>query len=143
MSHILHVTCHKCYMSQISSCKQFPNDPVCCIFLESLCKIQFNGQNKNVSCHMCCKSHVTHFTFNNINLQTTTTQSKPNTMDRDRKPSFTAPSPGLSPAPKGGRTNPPSPPPPSPSLAAAASTRFTQSTLLSFVSRTRGPGNST
>ena len=70
MSHILHVTCHKCYMSQISSCKQFSNDPVCCIFLESLCKIQFNGHDKNVSCHMCNMSHVTYVTFKNINLQT-------------------------------------------------------------------------
>ena len=70
MSHILHVTCHKCYMSQISSCKQFSNDPVCCIFLESLWKIQFNGHDKNVSCHMCNMSHVTYVIFKNINLQT-------------------------------------------------------------------------
>ena len=65
MSHVLHVTCHTCYMSQISTNKNLTKDPMCHIFLESSCKIQFNGHDENIACHMCYMSHVT-----NINLQT-------------------------------------------------------------------------
>ena len=51
MSQMLHVTCHK---SQDTN--NYTKDPVCYIFLESSCKIQFNGHDKNVACYM---SHVT------------------------------------------------------------------------------------
>jgi len=60
--HVLHVTCHTCYMSQISTNKNFTKDPMCHIFLESSCKIQFNGHDKNVACHIFYMSHVTHVT---------------------------------------------------------------------------------
>ena len=35
---------------------------MCYIFLESSCKIQFNGHAKNVTCHMCYMSHFTNVT---------------------------------------------------------------------------------
>ena len=63
MSHVTHVTCHK---SQDTN--NFTKDPVCHIFLESSCKIQFNGHDKNVVCHMCYMSHVTHNTFHKYQL---------------------------------------------------------------------------
>ena len=62
MSHVLHVTCHTCYMSQISTNKKFTKDPMCHIFLESSCKIQFNGYHKNVACHIFYMSHATNVT---------------------------------------------------------------------------------
>ena len=99
MSHMLHVTCYTCYMSQIKLQRILPNtpcviyfwkahaksssmvmtntshvtyvtchmshmlhDPVCYIFLEIACKIQFNGHYKYVTCHICYMLHVTHVT---------------------------------------------------------------------------------
>merc|ERR1712082_528363 len=66
MSHVLHVTCHKCYMLQILSCQEFTKDPMCYIFLESSCKIQFNGDTKNITCVTCHMSQILHVT--NIKL---------------------------------------------------------------------------
>ena len=37
-------------------------DPKCYIFLESWYKIQFNGHDKNATCHKCYMSHVTNVT---------------------------------------------------------------------------------
>ena len=50
------VTCHK-----ISS-YNFTKYLVCHIFLESTCKIQFNGHDTNVACHIFYMSHVIHVT---------------------------------------------------------------------------------
>ena len=47
---------------------KFTKDPMCHIFLESSCKIQFNGHDENIACHMCYMSHMLHVT--NIKLQT-------------------------------------------------------------------------
>ena len=41
---------------------------MCHIFLESYYKIQFNGHDKNVACHMCYMSHVTHVTCHKYQL---------------------------------------------------------------------------
>ena len=58
--YMLHVTYHTCYMSQISSYKNFNKNPLCHIFLESPCKIHFNGHDKilHVACHTCYMSQI-------------------------------------------------------------------------------------
>ena len=56
MSHVLYVTCHTCHMSQISSWKNLTIDPMCYIFLEIWCKIQFNPPQ--VTCVICHMSHM-------------------------------------------------------------------------------------
>ena len=75
MSHVLHVTCHTCYMSQISTNKNLTKDPMCHIFLESSCKIQFNGHDKNVACHIFYMSHVTHVTCHKSQVTNNFTQN--------------------------------------------------------------------
>ena len=57
MLHVTHVTCHKYQVA-----KNFTKHPMCYIFLESLCKMQFNGYDKNVTCHMYYMPHVTDVT---------------------------------------------------------------------------------
>ena len=61
MSHVLLVTCNTCYMSQTST-KKYTKDSVCQIFMDSSCKIKFNGHDKKIACHLCYMSHVTHVT---------------------------------------------------------------------------------
>ena len=58
-NHVTCVTCHKYYVAN-----NFTKDPMCYIFLESSCKIQFNGHAKKshvtcVTCHMSQMLHVT------------------------------------------------------------------------------------
>ena len=58
MSHMLHVTSHvTCHKFQVA--KKYTKDPVCYTFLESSCKIQFNGHDKYVTCHICYMLLVT------------------------------------------------------------------------------------
>ena len=46
MSHITHITCHKYQVTN-----NFAKHPVCHIFFESSCKIQFNCHDLHVRCH--------------------------------------------------------------------------------------------
>ena len=71
MQCMLHVTCYMSHMLHVTNYQvtnNFTKYPVCHIFLESSCKIQFNGHGKNVACHMCYKSHVTHVTCHEYQL---------------------------------------------------------------------------
>ena len=57
MSHVLHVTNVTCHKEQVA--KIVTKDHICYIFLESCCKIHFNVNAKNITCHMCFNSHFT------------------------------------------------------------------------------------
>ena len=63
-SHVTYVTCRKYQFA-----KKLTKDPVCYIFLESLCKIQFNDHDKNITCHICYMSHVTHVTCHKYKVE--------------------------------------------------------------------------
>ena len=54
---MLHDMCHKYQVTN-----NFTKDPLCHIFMESSSKIQLNGHDENIACHMSYMSHVTHVT---------------------------------------------------------------------------------
>ena len=61
MSHVLDVICHTLHVTNINLQTILPKTH-CEIFLETSYKIQFNGHDTNVACHMFYMSHVTHVT---------------------------------------------------------------------------------
>ena len=66
MFHVTYITCHISHKYQVT--KKFSKDPVCHIFFESSCKIQFNGHDENVAYHMCYMSYVTHVTCHKFHV---------------------------------------------------------------------------
>ncbi len=58
MSHVLHVTCHTCYIKKYQLTNNFTKGPMCYIFLESSGKMQFNGLDENKLAPVKCRVYI-------------------------------------------------------------------------------------